>query len=74
MDFLGYGSATSFEGAVGPTLSNAVQAVRADFGYTETDNNAADFVTADVAPFGSPVCATPTRQHTCTSADGGEPD
>ncbi len=51
-DFVGYGSsADSFEGS-GPTatLANTTSALRAGAGCTDTDNNAADFAAATVAP------------------------
>ncbi len=45
-DFVGYGStANDFEGSgPAPTLSNTTAALRADDGATDTDSNAADFV------------------------------
>jgi predicted extracellular nuclease len=50
-DLFGYGStATGFEGAFGPGLSNTLAAVRGDYGCTDSDNNASDFSTAAPAP------------------------
>ncbi len=44
IDFVGYGSATCYEGtAATATLSNTTAAIRAGEGCTETDRNSADF-------------------------------
>jgi uncharacterized protein len=44
IDLVGYGTANFFEGSgAAPTLSNTTAALRADGGYTDTDDNAADF-------------------------------
>ena len=63
-DVLGFGNtATGFEGAAGPGLSNTLAALRGDGGCNDTDNNAADFSTAAPAPHNSAaalhVCGAP---------------
>ncbi|MPZ26247.1 MAG: endonuclease [Micromonosporaceae bacterium] len=68
VDFVGYGSGAScFEGSgPAPTLSNPVAAVRLDGGCRDTDDNPADFGTAN----------PPTPRNTATPAtpcDGGDP-
>jgi predicted extracellular nuclease len=49
-DFVGYGSANCAEGGATPTLSNTLAALRRAGGATDTDNNAADFVTGTPTP------------------------
>ncbi|HEX5495114.1 MAG TPA: lamin tail domain-containing protein, partial [Mycobacteriales bacterium] len=50
-DFVGYGSANDAEGgAPAPRLSNTTAALRAGAGGTDTDNNAADFVSGVPVP------------------------
>ncbi|MGH3681482.1 MAG: FIMAH domain-containing protein, partial [Natronosporangium sp.] len=68
VDFVGYGSGAScFEGSgPAPTLSNPVAAVRLAGGCQDTDDNAADFTTAN----------PPTPRNTASPAtpcDGGGP-
>jgi Lamin Tail Domain len=55
-DLVGYGTATDFEGAAAPALSNTTALVRAGSGCTDTNVNTADFSTAAPAPRNS---ATP---------------
>jgi len=51
VDFVGWGSATDYEGsAAGPALSAVLAAVRTDAGCTDTDSNAADFTADTPAP------------------------
>ncbi|GGM08860.1 ExeM/NucH family extracellular endonuclease [Deinococcus aerophilus] len=61
LDFVGYGSASEFEGtAATPVLSNTTAALRAGNGCTDTDQNGSDFTVTAPAPRNS---AAPT--HTC---------
>jgi hypothetical protein len=62
-DLLGYGTATDYEGAVAPALTNSTAAVRADGGCTDTDANASDFTAAAAVPHNSAAPAAP-----CTAA------
>ena len=51
LDFVGYGATTCFEGTgSAPTLSNTTAAIRLDGGLTDTNDNAADFVTGAPSP------------------------
>jgi hypothetical protein len=51
LDFVGYGSANCFEGTgATPVLSNTTAAIRLNGGCTDTDDNAADFVTGAPTP------------------------
>ena len=43
VDLVGYGSATTFETAATPALSNTTAAIRNGGGTTDTDNNSVDF-------------------------------
>ena len=43
VDFIGWGTANTFEGAAAPATSNTTSLLRANDGDTDTDNNAADF-------------------------------
>jgi len=66
-DFVGYGSASDYEGsAAAPGLSATTAAFRAGGGCTDTDANDADFATGDPAPRNS---ASPAS--TCSSGGGG---
>ena len=50
-DVFGFGNtASAFEGAPGPGLSNTLAGLRGDGGCNDTDNNAADFSTAAPTP------------------------
>jgi hypothetical protein len=50
-DFVGYGSASCFEGSgPAPAPGNTVAAMRKDGGATDTQDNLADFVTATASP------------------------
>jgi len=62
-DLVGYGTATDYEGAAAPALTNSTAAVRADGGCTDTDANASDFTAAAAAPHNSSALAAP-----CTAA------
>ena len=65
-DFIGYGSATDFEGAAAaPALSSTTAAVRADGACTDTNSNAADFDTATPSPRNSASAAA-----TCSGSQG----
>lgn len=66
IDLVGYGSANFFEGSgAAPAASNTTAVFRANNGCTDTDNNAADFVTGVPMPrnTASPLspCAFPTN-------------
>lgn len=50
VDFVGFGTANTFEGTVAPAPSNAKAIVRADSGSTDTDKNSTDFIVGDPAP------------------------
>ena len=50
VDFVGFGTATCFEGAVAPAPSNVNAIHRAGAGATDTDNNAADFAAGVPTP------------------------
>src|SRR5438552_4664322 len=50
VDFLGYGTASCFEGSVAAGLTNTTAALRAAGGCTDTDNNASDFATGAPNP------------------------
>ena len=64
VDLVGYGGANFFEGAAAPALTNTTAALRGGNGCTDTDNNAADFTAAAVAPRNSATlpfgCLAPT--------------
>jgi predicted extracellular nuclease len=57
-DFVGYGSATDFETAAAPTLSNTTADLRAADG-TDTDNNSVDFTAGAPDPRNSGVVTPP---------------
>ena len=57
VDLVGYGTATTFETAPTPVLSNTTAAIRNGGGAVDTDNNAADFTVGAPDPDNSP--ATP---------------
>jgi uncharacterized protein YjdB len=64
LDFVGYGSATCFEGSnPAHTLSNTTANLRLNNGCTDTNNNAADFTTPPPAP--SPRNSTTGGTNTC---------
>ena len=50
VDFVGYGSANCFETAATAALTNTTAALRLNDGATDTNNNAADFVTGAPVP------------------------
>ncbi|GIG02956.1 lamin tail domain-containing protein [Catellatospora citrea] len=54
-DFVGYGAATSAEGAAAPTLNNVTAALRDDAGDVDTDDNSEDFSTGAPNPRSSVV-------------------
>lgn len=57
-DFVGFGpTASDFEGAATPTLSNSTAAIRATAGCADTDSNNADFSVAAPAPRNGSVAA-----------------
>jgi hypothetical protein len=67
-DFVGYGSASDFEGAgSAPGLSNTSAALRANNGCADTGDNATDFTAAEPAPRNS---ASP---ETCSGAPSPGP-
>ena len=58
-DFVGYGSATDYEGSAGaPALSATTADIRGGSGCTDTDANGSDFATGDPAPRNSASAAT----------------
>ncbi|TCC66457.1 nuclease [Kribbella pittospori] len=57
-DYIGYGTATDFETAAAPGLSNSTSAARVD-ASTDTDNNGADFAAGNPSP--GTVTSTPTE-------------
>ena len=65
-DLVGYGTATDYEGAAAPALSNTTAATRAGAGCTDTDANAADFTADPAAPRNSAAAAT-----ACSGGSGG---
>lgn len=65
-DLLGYGSATDYETAAAPALTNTTSATRANAGCTDTDANASDFTGETPAPRNSAAAATP-----CGGEGGG---
>jgi predicted extracellular nuclease len=74
-DFIGYGSATDFEGAsAAPALSSTTAAVRADGGCTDTNVNSADFDTATPSPrngaSAATTCSGTQASGTATAAAG----
>ena len=74
-DFIGYGSASDFEGAsAAPALSSTTAAVRADGGCTDTNSNSADFDTATPSPRNSAsaaaTCSGAQSSGTATAAAG----
>jgi hypothetical protein len=50
VDFVGYGTANCFEGAVAPGLGNTTAAVRRGNGCIDADNNSTDFVSVGPIP------------------------
>jgi hypothetical protein len=58
-DLVGYGTATDYEGAAAPALTNTTAAVRADGGCSDTDSNAADFSAGPAVPHNASATATP---------------
>lgn len=58
-DLVGYGTATDYEGAPAPALTNTTAAVRADGGCADTDANASDFSVIAAAPRNSSAATTP---------------
>ncbi|MGE0229041.1 MAG: lamin tail domain-containing protein [Dehalococcoidia bacterium] len=64
-DYVGYGTATDYEGpAAAPALGNTTAAARAAAGCTDTDQNSLDFVSAAPAPRNT---ASPTQA--CAAGD-----
>ena len=60
-DLVGYGSATDYEGAAAPALSNTAAAIRGSGGCDDTDANGTDFTTDTPSPR-----TTSTAAMTCT--------
>ncbi|ALC06713.1 hypothetical protein CDES_11795 [Corynebacterium deserti GIMN1.010] len=60
IDLVGYGSATRFEGAATPALTNATSAQRIIDGV-DSDNNLADFITGTPTPVSSGDASTPEQ-------------
>lgn len=75
VDLVSYGAASACEGSPAPATSNTTAAFRLNGGCTDTNNNAADFVTGapnprnSASPFNS--CSTPSpASGACQFADG----
>ena len=62
-DLIGYGSATDFEGAAAPALSNTTAAIRGSNGCDDTDANDTDFTTDTPAPRTTSSAATTVQRH-----------
>jgi uncharacterized protein len=60
VDMVGYGTATCFEGAAAPTLSNTTAGLRRNNGCSDTNDNAADFITGTPLPRNTAVAGTCT--------------
>jgi hypothetical protein len=76
-DFVGYGSATDYEGAsAAPALSNTTAAVRGGGGCTDTNVSSADFSTAPPAPrnSASPAAACAGTVPVSTASAGASVD
>ena len=58
-DLVGYGTATDYEGAASPALTNTTAAVRGDAGCIDTDTNASDFTAVAAVPRNASAAATP---------------
>jgi hypothetical protein len=63
-DLVGYGTATDYESAAAPALTNTTAATRAAGGCTDTDANGSDFTAEAAAPHNSATAAA-------TCAGGG---
>jgi len=73
IDFVGYGAANDAESAPAPSLDNVTAILRHSNGCTDTDNNAADFVTGAPSPRnrGTPLNAcSPLLKNPVISAAG----
>jgi predicted extracellular nuclease len=67
-DFVGYGSATDYEGGgPAPALGNTIAATRADAGCTDTNSSAADFTAEAPSPRNS---ASPAASCSATTPPG----
>jgi hypothetical protein len=71
-DLIGYGSATDFEAAAAPALSNTTAAMRAANGCTDTDSNSSDFATSSPAPRNSATAAAPCSSGPPPSASASQ--
>ncbi|HEY8644777.1 MAG TPA: lamin tail domain-containing protein [Gaiellaceae bacterium] len=65
-DLVGYGTATDYESAAAPALTNTTAATRAGAGCSDTDANASDFTAETPAPHNTAAAAT-----TCAGGSGG---
>jgi hypothetical protein len=71
VDFVGFGSTACYEGTGStPAPSNTTAAIRKADGATDTDNNAADFLTGTPTPRNSALASGPTLAATPTSLTG----
>jgi predicted extracellular nuclease len=69
VDFVGFGTATAFEGsAATPAVSNTLAALRKEGGCVDTDNNASDFTSTAPGPRNNAVLAG-----TCSGAAVPQP-
>jgi MYXO-CTERM domain-containing protein len=70
IDLVGYGTASQFEGAAVPALSNTTAAIRGSAGCIDSDNNSTDFAVLMPMPRNTSTTAAP-----CAAiADAGLPD
>jgi hypothetical protein len=65
-DLLGYGTATDFESAAAPALTNTIALTRAGAGCSDTDGNAVDFTAETPAPHNTAAAAA-----SCSGSSGG---
>lgn len=66
VDFVGYGNANGAESSPAPELTNTTADLRSSGGCTDTDNNAADFVTSSPNPRN-----TSSQFNACAAVSGG---
>ncbi|HET9635918.1 MAG TPA: DNA/RNA non-specific endonuclease [Gemmatimonadaceae bacterium] len=75
-DFVGFGTASYFEGAATPALTNTTAALRNGDGCTDTDNNGADFTVGAPNPRNTTTFSAcgevPPRVSGTSPATGGE--
>jgi hypothetical protein len=67
-DLVGYGTATDYEGAPAPGVTNTTAAVRAEEGCVDSDSNASDFTSVAAVPRNSAAPATPCAGGAATAS------